>query len=221
MTEHAFPFDFKSHAFNSPGILTCKLKDIVIEELQQSLDDIEQKNIDLVDFSNQLAGHNSEEYQLPITPKIKYLVESLSREYDKIFLPAPLYSGYFTEEDKKVGIKYKLETLWVNYSKKYDFNPSHTHGGFYSFVIWVKIPYDLDKELKLYKSNTLRTSAFTFNYPNSLGSIASHPIFLDKTWEWTMALFPSSLNHEVHPFYTSDDTRISISGNIYGVKNDK
>ena len=26
--------------------------------------------------------------------------------------------------------------------------------------------------------------------------------------------FPSKLNHCVYPFYTSDDTRISISGNI-------
>jgi hypothetical protein len=29
-----------------------------------------------------------------------------------------------------------------------------------------------------------------------------------------MAMFPSSLNHEVYPFYTSDDFRITIAGNI-------
>jgi hypothetical protein len=29
-----------------------------------------------------------------------------------------------------------------------------------------------------------------------------------------MMLFPSKLKHGVNPFYTSDDYRISISGNI-------
>ena len=37
---------------------------------------------------------------------------------------------------------------------------------------------------------------------------------IDKAWEGTMILFPSSLNHNVYPFYTSDDYRISISGNL-------
>jgi hypothetical protein len=29
-----------------------------------------------------------------------------------------------------------------------------------------------------------------------------------------MIMFPSSLNHMVSPFYTSDEYRISISGNL-------
>ena len=40
------------------------------------------------------------------------------------------------------------------------------------------------------------------------------PLFIDKTWEGTIVMFPSWLNHSVYPFYTSDDYRISISGNI-------
>lgn len=218
MIDHRFPFDFKSHAFQCPGILTCKLKDIVVDELQQSLDNIEQNKEDAIDFSDKLAGHNNAEYQLPITPKIKYLVESLCEEYDKIFLPVPSYYAFFTKEDCDQGVQYELKTLWANYSKKYDFNPSHTHTGLYSFVIWVKIPYNVEEELKLYKSTSPRASTFSFSYPNSLGKIDQHTLFLDKDWEWTMALFPATMNHEVHPFYTSDDTRISISGNVYGVK---
>lgn len=218
MTEEAFPFDFKSHTFHSPGILTCKLKDIVIEELQESINKIENKEIEVEDYRTKLAGHNVEEFKLPITPKIKYLVESLCYEYDKIFLPSPSFFKYFTPDECDTGLKYELKTLWVNYSKKHDFNPLHTHNGLYSFVIWVKIPYNIEDELKLYESSSVRTSAFSFAYTNALGDIDQHTIFLDKTWEWSMALFPAQLNHQVHPFYTSDDTRISISGNIYGVK---
>jgi hypothetical protein len=37
---------------------------------------------------------------------------------------------------------------------------------------------------------------------------------VDNTWEGKMALFPADLNHIVYPFYTSEDYRISISGNV-------
>jgi hypothetical protein len=30
-----------------------------------------------------------------------------------------------------------------------------------------------------------------------------------------MAFFPASLYHSVNPFYTSDEYRISIAGNVY------
>ena len=30
-----------------------------------------------------------------------------------------------------------------------------------------------------------------------------------------MAFFPAKLNHTVNPFYTSDEYRISISGNVF------
>ena len=37
---------------------------------------------------------------------------------------------------------------------------------------------------------------------------------VDKTWEGMMLMFPSKLHHSVYPFYTSDEKRISVSGNI-------
>jgi hypothetical protein len=39
-------------------------------------------------------------------------------------------------------------------------------------------------------------------------------MYVDKEWEGKIALFPAKLNHLVYPFYTSDEPRISISGNI-------
>ena len=37
---------------------------------------------------------------------------------------------------------------------------------------------------------------------------------MDPEVEGTMFIFPSSLTHQVYPFYNTDDERISISGNI-------
>jgi hypothetical protein len=47
-----------------------------------------------------------------------------------------------------------------------------------------------------------------------MGKIVQHDMCVDNTWEGKMALFPADLNHIVYPFYTSEDYRISISGNV-------
>ena len=48
---------------------------------------------------------------------------------------------------------YKLfiSDLWVNYQKKYEFNPPHSHSGVASFVIFIHIPYDLSEEEKVFR----------------------------------------------------------------------
>ena len=33
-----------------------------------------------------------------------------------------------------------LDTLWINFSQKHDFNPPHSHSGSLSFVIFCKVP---------------------------------------------------------------------------------
>jgi hypothetical protein len=47
-----------------------------------------------------------------------------------------------------------------------------------------------------------------------LGRIKQVPIPVDSSYEGTIMMFPSALNHGVYPFYTSDEYRISVSGNI-------
>ena len=39
---------------------------------------------------------------------------------------------------------------------------------------------------------------------------------LIKSDEKKIIMFPAGLNHVVYPFYTSDDYRITISGNVHG-----
>jgi hypothetical protein len=41
-----------------------------------------------------------------------------------------------------------------------------------------------------------------------------HTIDVDKSFEGKMLMFPNSAYHTVYPFYTSDDYRITVSGNL-------
>ena len=58
-----------------------------------------------------------------------------------------------------------------------------------------------------------------FQYNTALGGLDTAYINVDKTWEWKIVFFPARLNHGVNPFYTTDNTRISISGNLYVIDN--
>ena len=42
-----------------------------------------------------------------------------------------------------------LNDWWVNFQKKHEYNPTHGHGGLYSFVVWMKIPTDNKEQSKL------------------------------------------------------------------------
>ena len=117
----------------------------------------------------------------------------------------------------KISNKLKLESLWVNFQKKHEFNPNHNHFGLMSFVIWMKIPTDWREQHDLpfaKNSNHPVTSDFQFTYSDILGNIQDYSIPMDSEKEGVILLFPSRLRHQVYPFYNCDEQRISISGNI-------
>ncbi len=212
----AFDYNFNSHTFWSPGYLTIDVPQVVKDELKKVINDLEESKIENIDIRYKLAGHIEKEYELPITPNIKYLAETLSFEYDKIFYNSrDKFKNYPAETLKNNKIEYSLKTLWINYSKKHDFNPPHTHSGEFSFVIWVEIPFNVQDELEVYSPNGSQASLFNFQYTDSLGQLSKETLYVDKDWEWKMVFFPAQLSHYVNPFYTSDDYRISIAGNVY------
>ena len=117
----------------------------------------------------------------------------------------------------KISNKLKLESLWVNFQKKHEFNPNHNHFGLISFVIWMKIPTDWREQHEIpfaKNSNHPVTSDFQFTYSDILGNIQDYSIPMDSEKEGVILLFPSRLRHQVYPFYNCDEQRISISGNI-------
>ena len=205
-------FNYYVRHLSSPGYLLCEVPDAIKQELQTSIDNLEKTPE--TDARGSLRGHLEEEWHLPITPNMSTFCEHLSGVYLEKFGLQPSMGLAESMRDMTL-VEFKLERLWINYQKKYDFNPLHIHSGVFSFVIWVQIPYELEEERKRYKSNGDETAAFMFQYLNSIGGIDTEYLYLDKSFEWKMAFFPARLNHGVNPFYTSDDYRISISGNVY------
>ena len=119
-------------------------------------------------------------------------------------------------DGKKVDLL--LHSAWVNFQQKGEFNPIHNHTGLYSFVLWYQVPYYANIEEASSpgrKANSNRAGKFEFNYTNVLGNVTGVMIDVDKKYEGEMVLFPSSLNHQVYPFYSSDKYRISVSGNLF------
>ena len=50
-----------------------------------------------------------------------------------------------------------------------------------------------------------------------LGEIRTTTYYLSPEMEGHMLVFPAGLTHQVFPFYTSDEQRVSISGNVWTV----
>jgi|TARA_R100001015_G_C4580148_1_gene136789 hypothetical protein len=184
------------------------------EDVNKKLDEVINKKH--TERANQdLAGNIQNEFMLPEGKPIVWpLISTCIQEHFKKF---PNYYGRISGMHTTKKFNLQLHHLWVNYQKKYEFNPMHIHDGLFSFVIWHKVPYKIEDERARFphmKQDEIRAGHFAFLTTNELGQIVSIEIPADKTWEGKMALFPANLNHLVYPFYTSDEYRISISGNV-------
>ena len=177
--------------------------------------EIEKLSADAIPYNDQLIGHIKEEYSLE---HIKDQVNDYFTEVAMFWLSEnPGVIESYEECRKSSNWSLELDGLWVNKQKKYEFNPIHHHAGVLSFVLWINIPYELSEENKVFPDTTgeeSHTSKFYFAYTDILGRNRQMVLPVDKNWEGTLLMFPATLHHGVHPFYTSDDYRISVSGNI-------
>ena len=113
-----------------------------------------------------------------------------------------------------------LGNFWANFQYKYEFNPIHSHGGVYSFVVWMKIPYSTEElrnspQFKGTPREQVLPGCFAFQYIDGIGEIQNLPFELSSNREGHMLLFPSALRHCVYPFHGTDEPRISLSGNLF------
>ena len=152
------------------------------------------------DYKPKLVGHISKSLELPDEQGVftRYLIDTCKQ----------LHWANVTRH----------ESLWVNFQKKHEYNPSHIHFGQISFVLWMKIPYKQkdERETKIAKGIgcPCMNGAFEITYANLLGNLEQYAYYLDSSMEGLMLMFPSGTRHCVYPFYTSDENRISISGNL-------
>ncbi len=200
-------------------------------KLQQQMIDYLWERIDIAKkkkscHKRELAGHISQSYKLddPQNLVIQNLykivndpgnnpkmVEFIQREIENVYRRNGLENRI---------IEPYLTDLWVNFQKKGEFQPIHNHGGIFSFVIWMDIPYHYKDEAKLpfAKSNSHIPPGGNFSFLTASGTsreVKPTNIEMSPEMNGYCCFFPSDLCHQVYPFYTSDKDRISISGNIH------
>lgn len=191
----------------NPGILTGKLPNHLLKKIKKVVNDPSAKK--QKKMSRDLVASIRNEYE---TPKIPELIEYVDTMYQA-----------WVETFNTQNFDYDIGPIWTNYMKKGEFNPNHNHPETLAvFVIWVTIPFDVNKEMTYngYDNSNYppKNSAFEFTYSTLDGRMISAPIFTDKTMEGTISMFPGTLMHCVYPFFTSDEERISIAGNIVPVR---
>ncbi len=190
------------------GWLETKLPKKIIEHLWDCVETARGER-----WNKHLVGHIEKSFKIEdkndifwkevILPHLNYYGEAFNHDHTKI----PMDGRYETY----------LDTLWVNYQNKHEFNPFHDHGGIYSFAIWMKIPtyHKEQNELDNTTDNDYSiNSTFQFQYINTLGDVLTCTYEMNPDMEGTMVFFPAKMQHGVHPFYECDEQRISIAGNI-------
>jgi hypothetical protein len=174
------------------------------------------------DWNPRLAGnlkygrsyHYKEDYLLKVEPYLKTYVERFFNG---------LYSQYGQNNkmvERLLQVQHdrrqlrqgdvRLDTLWVNFSQKHDFNPPHTHSGILSFVIYCQVPKEIFEVQADSNSQTAGEISFLYGEPISKLQGNEYPV---KPYENLMFIFPAELKHFV-PTYWVDAERISVSGNF-------
>ena len=213
--------NYKIHEFsNNLGYIDEKMPDDVFKIV---LDEIDIAAGQKVPHNTKLVGNIEEQYLMGFKNqvnmyKLETYLRGLAGIYEKKFNYMSCMGNQTMSLDQGMSFDLRLRNCWVNFMKKYEFNPIHNHSGLYSFVIFVKIPFDLDKEFDSPRTQNEKQrfpGCFSFYCGNGLGEFVPHVIEADYHWEQVIILFPSITQHCVYPFYTSDDYRITVSGNLY------
>jgi hypothetical protein len=156
-----------------------------------------------------LAGQMKHEYlvSLPdeLHPFIGDVVDSFAENNNQVFNALkPVNEG--------VDIQLINDATWINFQQKYEYNPIHDHSGVLSWVYYHKVPYLLEKEDKCFNDPAKEKFNGRFVFWPEVGYHVS--LDIDNRHEGTFIMFPSTLHHAVYPFYTSDEYRITIAGNV-------
>jgi hypothetical protein len=177
-------------------------------------------NIQENDWNPRLAGnlkygrsfHYKNDYLLKAEPyllsKVEDFFNGMTNQYGEKLVNS-LMTKHIDRHKTTTG-KLILDTLWINFSQKHDYNPAHTHNGVLSFVIYCKVPPEIFKVQA--DSNAKKAGQILFHYGDSISKLmgSEWPV---TPYENLMFIFPNELEHSVPPYWV-DAERISVSGNF-------
>jgi len=207
-------WELSQNTIQSRGAIGAELPKPVFEWIKKSCINAKEK---AKKANYTLAGHIKEEYFIEKISEnfLKFINQyCLNHEIIKTIIKEPQMQVLSSDKP------FYIDSLWVNYQKKYEFNPPHKHSGLFSFVIFIKIPYNLREEETYFKDiktdtfNTMHTSKFAFLNTDYNGEIYCDILPVDKSFVGKIIFFKAAQLHQVFPFYTSNDYRITVSGNL-------
>lgn len=206
---------FEEKILTKIGYLITKLPDIPFKELVDNV----LNNDFSVDYKKHLIGHIEKEnaFNHELFPnEIKNILIQGCNQY---------VHTYFSENFLSEKYNLNFDATWINFQRKGEYQPVHNHSSKdLVYVIWVKVPYDIENERNLphaKNSNKNVAANFEFILTNTFNTVKNNSLHVDKTYEGTMVIFDAKLWHCVYPFFTSDEYRISISGNVLITKENK
>jgi len=191
-----------------PFVMKTKLPDYIIKKLKTEGKKAKES------YNHALAGHLKNQFLYPQQVQEWFYTEI-----------HPIIQAYRNGHCKFHGIEelnvdLQADDLWVNFMEPGDFNPVHTHGGDYSFVVFVDVPKELKKEQREFEGTSGKPGALMFEYTQQARPrwATTGTTVLPETGD--MFMFPALLQHWVAPF-KSNVTRISVSGNLRVMNWDK
>ena len=200
--------------FPNYGVLTHKFSNEELAPIWNEINEIKDSNFTVGENFGHMV-HSNIEHKFKLI-KCRSALEQLMVPFVETYEKETNYVSREMKMNTKI-LSLTMDATWVNFQKKHDFVPIHTHPSVYSFVIWMRMPYEIKNEVQmnLAKTTTVKLPGhFQFNYLNVLGGLEEYDIPVDSSYENVVSFFPARLNHTVYPFYTSDEYRISVSGNF-------
>jgi hypothetical protein len=187
------------------GVLLADIPEDLLKEIKKEVRDVKNhKKYTTGISSNKIAKHYS---LIKTKPKLDEFLKICLNEYEKRY-------NYILEHASKTLNRKNIDIIfteaWFNIQKKGEFLSNHFHDGILSYSLWIDIPFEDNIDEKNEKFN----SCFELMYTNIIGKIVSKKIFVDKSWEGKMILFPSTIVHCVYPFFKTKGDRVSVAGNM-------
>ena len=197
-----------------PSVYIDQVSDKAVDELDKLIEELG-GNIEF-DASGRLAGRIKKQTDL---------TSSISPELaDELMMHCYRYSYYATGRS---GDSLRLDCIWSNIQEAREYNPTHSHTGNYSFVVYCR--NDLEKfkleELQDNEYDAVHGDADYFALQNRklAGLIElkyvepnylNHDRYCHVPSRKDIIIFPSWLRHTVYAHYEENAVRISVAGNV-------
>ena len=169
---------------------------------------------ELESYNHRLAGHLKTQFLYNKDTIVWFYKEM--QEYWSCYREQ--HSNFHSLENKQVNLH--ASDLWVNFMKPGDFNPIHTHGGDISFVLYLDVPVELEKEANEHEGQSTPPGYLEFQFTQFQKEKWFTNVVKMKPETGTIIIFPAMLQHWVMPF-KSNVTRVSVSGNLQMEDKDK